>query len=323
MKDLVLAEVRGFLAQHFRPGSPILVGVSGGPDSSALVQALYESLRFFPLEVHVAHIDHGWRESSAKEAQELKIRVERLGFPFHLKILNAPREKGNLEERGREARLEFFGEIYRREGCQALLLGHQAEDQAETVLKRVLEGATVMHLGGMQGVSMLQGMVVWRPLLKVSKVKLMEWLDAREIVAFDDVTNRDPAFLRGRMRTTLFPEMRRLFGKELVAPLGQVGHSAQELKEYLERKVAPYLQNVEEGEGEVRLDLRASLPMESVELKTVLRLLCRQRGMSLSFDSVELLCKLLNTKAAKKKILQKNHEFHVDRGLLTVKFLPE
>ena len=323
MRDLLLHKTKEFLEFHHHQGSPLLLGFSGGPDSSALLYLLSECCRFFPLKVHVAHVDHGWREGSTKEAAGLKKRVESLGFPFHLKKLTSPKNLGNLEEKGRDERLNFFSSIYREEGCQALLLAHQAEDQAETVLKRVLEGASLMHLGGMREVSELDAMVVWRPLLSVSKTKILRWIEEKGIETVHDETNLDPKFLRGRMRSQLFPEMKRRFGKEMVAPLGNVGLSAHELKEYLERKVVPYLRRVEEGPCEVRLDLSEFLPMETVELKALVRLLCKRLGMGLSFDAIELLCKLLNTKASKKKILQKNHAFHAHRGVLTIKSLPQ
>ena len=323
MRDLLLLAVKDFLGTCFQPGRPLLLGFSGGPDSSSLLYLLKECCRFFPLNVHVAHVDHGWREESAKEAAGLKILVESLGFPFHIKRLASPKSQENLEKKGRDARLEFFSTIYEEEGCQALLLAHQAEDQAETVLKRVLEGASLMHLGGMKEVSKLDSMVVWRPLLRVNKAKILEWIEEKGISTVHDETNLDPKFLRGRMRSQLFPEMKRRFGKEMVAPLGNVGLSAHELKEYLERKVEPYLQKIEEGPSEVRLDLREFLPIERVELKALVRLLCRRLGKGLSFDSVELLCKLLNTKAAKKKILQNNNVFHAHKGILTIKWLPQ
>ena len=323
MKDLLLLGIKERLELNCRSGKPVLLGFSGGPDSTVLLYLLNACRRFFPLQVHVAHVDHGWREESAKEAARLKKRVESLGFPFHLKRLSSPRSLQNLEEKGRDERLKFFSSIYREKECQALLLAHQAEDQAETVLKRVLEGASLMHLGGMREVSQMDEMVVWRPLLSVSKTKILQWIEERRIETVVDETNLDPKFLRGRMRSQLFPQMKKLFGKDMISPLGNVGLSAHELKEYLERKVAPYLLRVEETAHEMRLDLTEFLPMEPIELKSLVRILCKQRGISLSFDSIESLCKLLNSKVSKKKILLKTHVLHAHRGILTINLLPQ
>ena len=311
------------LELNYLPGKPVLLGFSGGPDSTVLLYLLNECRRFFPLQVHVAHVDHGWREESAMEAARLKKRVESLGLSFHLKRLASPKSMGNLEEKGRDERLKFFSSIYQEQGCQALLLAHQAEDQAETVLKRVLEGASLMHLGGMREVSQMDGMVVWRPLLSVSKTKILQWIEEKGVPTVVDETNLDPKFLRGRMRSRLFPQMKKLFGKDMISPLGNVGLSAHELKEYLERRVAPYLLRVEEQSSEVRLDLTPFLPMETLELKSLIRILCKRCKIRLSFDSIELLCKLLNSKVSKKKILLKNHVLHADRGILKIMTLPQ
>ena len=321
MSERLLQIVKGFVDREYVPPRPLLLGFSGGPDSTCLLYLLKECFRFSPLKLHVAHVDHGWREESLKEAEELKKRVEVLGFPFYLKKLCAPSSNANLEEKWRVERLRFFSSLYHSGDFQALLLGHQADDQAETVLKRVLEGASLLNLGGMAEVSRIEGMEVWRPLLRVSKEEILNWVRDRELPCVDDETNGDPSFLRGRMRSQLFPEMRRLFGKGVTLPLGQVGRSASELKGYLERKVAPYLKKVEVEEGEIRLNLQSYVPMESVELKTLLRIMCKKEGTRLSFDAVELLSKLLNSKSPKKKIANKTHEFHVHRGVLTIKSL--
>jgi tRNA(Ile)-lysidine synthase len=80
----------------------VLVGLSGGPDSRALLSALKN------VEIGIAHVDHRWREESEKEAEELRVYAEALNIPFHLKVLNPSEFKGNLEELCRTERLRFF-----------------------------------------------------------------------------------------------------------------------------------------------------------------------------------------------------------------------
>src|SRR5271165_84222 len=97
------------------------------------------------LDLHIAHVDHGWRPESSAEAEQLKSDVERLKLPFYLKRLeNIPMK----ENEARSARLGFFKELYDKLGCQALILGHHGDDQSETVLKRILEGASFSALKG-------------------------------------------------------------------------------------------------------------------------------------------------------------------------------
>ena len=117
------------------------LGYSGGPDSKALLYSLLACRRFFSLELQVAHVDHGWRPTSGQEAEALKKEVLSLELPFHLCTLKF----GEFERAIGRSRVGLsalaFSSLYRQLGCQAVLLGHQAEDLAETVLKRLFEGA--------------------------------------------------------------------------------------------------------------------------------------------------------------------------------------
>jgi len=212
------------------------MGYSGGPDSKALLYALLQTkaARF----LHLAHIDHGWREESAKEAQLLAQEALALDLPFHtIRLQEKP--AGNLEEAGREARLSFFRSLFDQIPFQALLLAHHADDAAETALKRVLEGAHLQNVSGMTEVSSLERMTVWRPLLRVKKSAL------EAVGAFDDPTNRDPKFLRSRLRINILPMLSQSFGKEVSDNLALLSERAAELKEYLDRKVSSI--QIEEG----------------------------------------------------------------------------
>lgn len=224
--------VKHFLEENWRAGAPIVLACSGGPDSKALLYLLVEVKKFIELEVVGAHIDHGWREESGREAEELKAEVEGLNLGFYLKKLEGVPMK---EEAARDARFEYLVQVASELGAQAVILGHQMDDQAETVLKRVLEGASFSACGGMKSVSVRGGMTFWRPLLTVSKKDLTEWLEERGISYFTDRTNLDPKYLRGRMRGTIVPQLEASFGKSIVKNLCILGERAQKLESHLER----------------------------------------------------------------------------------------
>ncbi len=313
----MFSTVKKFLARELQRGSSLLLGYSGGADSTALFYALQECARFFPFKLHVAHVDHGWREESAGEALALQRQVEGLGYPFYLKRLSLPNGGGNLEDRARGERYRFFKGLYEELGCQALLLGHHADDLAETVLKRLLEGASLVRLTGMQEVSELWGMQVWRPFLTTSKEELLAYVRKKSLPFIEDLSNKDEQFLRARMRGSLLPEIERRFGKRISKPLKQLSLSALELKFYLQRRIAPYLERAQwTEEGGVVLDLSPFVPMESVELKALLREVAKKLGTTLSFEALENLCKLLNSNCLRKSIGNRTHTFHVDRGVL-------
>ncbi|HEY2810461.1 MAG TPA: tRNA lysidine(34) synthetase TilS [Rhabdochlamydiaceae bacterium] len=240
--------VKNFITRHLIPGRPLLLGYSGGPDSKALLHLLLHMRAEIPFELHLAHVDHGWREESRFEAELLRGEAQRLGLPFHLKTVQVDEgRKNNLEERGRELRLDFFCQLNERFGYQALLLAHQAEDRAEVVLKRICEGASAFKLSGMSEMSSQRGLNIWRPLISIQKKDLIEWLERRNISFFVDPTNLSGHFLRGRLRSDIFPFLSEKFGKEIVENFCQLGVFTEKLKTYFLKKIEPHLQKCVNG----------------------------------------------------------------------------
>jgi len=275
-----------------------LLGLSGGPDSLALFFYLLEKGDPFG----VAHVDHGWREESRDEAKELQALAEEYKIPFHLKRLDAI--KGNLENESRNERLKFFKEVCQQFGYEGVILGHHADDQAETVCKRIFEGAPLTKLGAMEEVTHLDGLVVLRPFLKFRKKELQKWLKK---APFFDSTNSDPRFLRARMREKLLPDLSQTFGKEIAPSLSAIGEEAKRLKDYLDRKIAPYLNKVESGVLGRYLEV---FPEEEVEIRHLIRTLIP----SLSRSLLETIIDKLREK--KGNICISKGEIYVDRGRL-------
>ena len=285
MKESILQKIKEFLQTHLKGGAPLLLGLSGGPDSMALLHLLLNCQ--LPLDIQVAHVDHGWRPESRKEAEWLQ---ERVSLPFHLHRLEGV---GQDEASAREERLKFFSGLYQKLGGQALLLGHQAEDQAETVLKRIFEGGNVLSLRGMAPISSLRGMTLWRPLLGVRKQELVAWLEQRGIPYLKDPSNLDPKYLRAKMRVSILPELSKSFGKEIQGNLIRLGQTAQELKEYFDKKLAAYGAQVKRDRGEVHIDLNPLYPFERVELKAFLKRLSDEEALGLSHEALGTLARLL------------------------------
>lgn len=310
MKDLLLLRMKKILDR--REKGPLLVGCSGGPDSKALLYLLFGCRKFYPLELHVAHIDHGWRDESSAEAELLRKEVEEHGVPFHLKTFS-PKDfsPGNFEEQGREHRLKFFWEVYEKIGAKALLLGHQADDQAETVLKRVFEGASLFSLGGLAFETALGRMKVWRPLLHTKKSEILAWLADKNLTYFEDVTNRDERFLRGKMRETIFPAMAASFGKEISGNLCRLGEESQEIKAYFQEINRPILESFQGN-------LAPFLPMPQLQLKFFLRAWMEQEKVTLSRQIVDGIVESLNENRSKRKFIFKYGEISIEKGRISL-----
>jgi len=299
--DALTLLIQKFINTHRSSEGPIIVGFSGGPDSTALVRLLQAAgVENF----HLAHFDHGWRDQSAKEAESLKEKATSWNLPFWTERAEGLVAK---ENEARRARYAFFKRLYEQLDASAILLAHQKEDLAETVLKRVFEGAHLASLQGMEPVAERMGMQVWRPLLALPKKELMSYLEREEEDWLEDPTNRDSRYLRGKMRGGLMADLSKAFGKEIVAPLTRLSLRAIELEAYLSRK-ATFIQDVSGPFGTYW-----ELPKERIEARYLLRQILKKRGLTWTHTELEKALGLLHEKAAN---CQLAGTFFADRGLL-------
>ncbi len=276
------------------------MGYSGGPDSKAL---LYSLLEWGFKHLQIAHVDHGWRSESADEAELLRLEAAELGLPFHSTRLQM---KGKKEDEARSSRLAFFKKIAAEIGAQALLLAHQADDWAETALKRVLEGAHLAFLGGMEGVGEVEGLPIWRPLLTVKRSEIVRFIEKRKLIPLDDPTNRDPKYLRARMREKILPALNEAFGKEIGNNLLCLAERGAELKRYLDRRVEAIA--VQRGEWGISAALRE---VERIEQRHLIQ---KISPVTIPRSVLEFLLDGLAKKGAKRRLLVKGQEIFIEGG---------
>ncbi|HEY8927261.1 MAG TPA: tRNA lysidine(34) synthetase TilS, partial [Polyangia bacterium] len=157
--------------------------------------------------LEVASVDHGLRPESAAERALVAERAQALELPFHsLRVdVVAGRGRGGLQEVARRARLGALEACADERRCAAIALGHQADDQTETVLFRILRGTGVR---GLAGIPYRRGRLV-RPLLDVPRAKILDYLARRGLAFAQDPSNLDPRFARARLRQVLLPALRR------------------------------------------------------------------------------------------------------------------
>ncbi len=297
-----------FFEGHLKGNGPILLALSGGPDSMALFHLLLRHQCSFS----VAHVDHGWREESGREAELLCQICSEKKVSFYLKKLEKEKENNNLEDRERKARLLFFYQLCQEKQFCGVLLAHHADDQAETVLKRVLEGASLPRLQGLSPRAVVEGVVLLRPLFEVTKAEIALFLEENKISFFKDSTNTDPRFLRSRLRQTVLPYLADQFGKEVHTSLCRLGRQASELGSFLDELVDPY--RVDSS----KIDFGSSPPKNTFLWKAIVRDFLKRHNITPSHHSLEMIIFLLKSRKAHKTMVLGKSRIVVDRGKLSL-----
>ncbi len=187
------------------PGETVVVALSGGPDSVALLDALNSAAPRMAFHVVAAHLDHALRPTSPADAAFCRNLCERLGVSVHMGTADvrgrARRERAGLEDAARAERYSFLRKVAWQTGATAIALGHTRDDQAETLLLRLLRGAGSAGLAAMRP---SRGDLI-RPLLSVSRAEVLGHLAARGLEWRDDASNADLSILRNRVRHELVP----------------------------------------------------------------------------------------------------------------------
>lgn len=309
----MIEKAKDYLRKHLIEGDRLLLGLSGGGDSRCLFELLQEGSH----EFHAVYIDHGWREESLYEGQLLQVLCEKHDIPFHLEKLTIATDEPDLENRCRQARLEVFAKISKNEGLNVLCLGHHSDDQAETVLKRVLEGAYLTKLSGIKSNVPLAGLKVLRPLLEVSKKEILQYLQQQKIEYFTDPTNFDSKYLRARMRKEILPTLSKQFGKEVSENLVLLGKRSFQLEVYLKKKIEPYLSNIKESEVGLYLPLPEER-LEDLEFEFILRELFNRRELDFSAGQIQQILQIYKDGKSNKEVIVCHNRVILDQNRLFV-----
>ena len=208
--------------------SRLLVGCSGGGDSTALLDILARLAPRFGLDLAVAHLHHGWRGAEADaDRDRARAHAESHGMPFFDQRVELNRASGSREEAARRARLDFFESVAVQWSADAVALGHNADDQLETVVLNLARGTARRGLGGMRPRSTVGTLVLVRPLLGLRRGELRDYARARSLRWGEDSSNEDISLSRNRLRLRLLGELQQIHP----AAVGNVARAAALLRE--------------------------------------------------------------------------------------------
>lgn len=189
------------------PGTRVLVAVSGGPDSMALLDVMADLSATCRLALLAHGVDHGLRKNAGRELDLAERHANARGVPFGRTRVTV-KLGGNLQERARRERWSALAEAARSAGATTIATAHHADDRAETVLMRLLQGSGAHGLGAMPPRDRASGttdMEVIRPLLRARKADVMAHVERRDVPYALDPSNDDARFLRARVRRELLP----------------------------------------------------------------------------------------------------------------------
>jgi tRNA(Ile)-lysidine synthase len=193
------------LFAHWKGAPALVLAVSGGPDSIALMwlaarwrRALARGPRLIAVTV-----DHGLRAEAQREALEVKRLARSLELPHRTLRWTGTKPKTGLPAAAREARYRLLAQVARKSGASHILTAHTRDDQAETLLMRLLRGSGIAGLAAMAREAERDGVMLARPFLDVSKAQLMATLNRAKVGFADDPTNRDVSFTRPRLRSLM------------------------------------------------------------------------------------------------------------------------
>ncbi len=279
-------------------GATVLVGYSGGADSTALLYML----KLLDIDVVAAHLHHGQREGAEKELRLCQAFADQIGVPFVSGRADVPRlakdMKWTLEEAGRHARYAFFEQSAQRLGCALIATGHTEDDHVETVLLHLARGS---GLSGLGGISAERGNIV-RPILVFSRAETRQYCSSKGFWTHDDPSNSDVVFSRARVRHRILPEFQAInpgFSRAVV----RLAAIASEEDHFLNGAAASSLALAALSLNghlefltktvEISLSLAKLGQLPAVLFKRSVRLLTEALGATLDFDQTERVANLV------------------------------
>jgi len=268
---MILDKIRNAIKKHrlLAKGDKVVVGVSGGPDSVALLYLLNSLSKELKLTLHVAHLDHMLRSNSSKDREFVQGLARRLKLPLTYAEINVKElaKRGSVEEIARKARLRFLFKVAKDIKAEKIALGHNLDDQAETVLMRILRGAGLFGLSGMLPQREFRGFKIIRPLLEVRRQEIERYLRQKNIKPRLDPSNLQDIYFRNKIRHDLLPFLEKKYNRNIKEVLANLALCAGCDYDYLSA-----LAEKKMGSSAKRINLKKFMKLPLSLQRLVLRL---------------------------------------------------
>jgi len=297
-------------------GDRVLVAVSGGPDSVALLYALLEIKDEFNLDICVAHLNHKLRGKESDEDEKfVKNLAHKLNLKFFSKSIDVKKEakkkKLSLEEGARLVRYRYLEGLADKIEADKVAVGHQADDQAETFLMRLLRGAGGL---GLSGIPPKRGKII-RPLLETGREEIEKFLKEKGQSYRTDSSNLLPNYFRNKIRLSLLPLIKKKFNPKIVDVLNRASNIISFQQKYIEKKCEEILSDICKirKNDKIILDLKRFINYDISLKREMIRLCVKELNgdrfaslttsfTDLSFESVERILNLIQKEKSGRKV---------------------
>lgn len=231
-----------------RKETTLLLAISGGADSTALLHAVQSLNEVNQRNLHVIHINHLIRKDAHKDADHVSKICHEYNIPCTCITRDIPataaKSGKSLEMEARKQRYEAFAKIYHEIKADALLTAHHRDDQVETILLNLSRGCSPASMAGIPADSTRQGMRIIRPMLEVSREQILEYLQSHNLTWREDETNLDIAHRRNAIRHNILPAMREQLNPQIDTALLRTATMAQEDECYMQERVRQEAPNI-------------------------------------------------------------------------------
>lgn len=285
----------------------VIVACSGGPDSVALLHLLNQIKENYDLKLIVAHINHKLRgQESDEDERFVKRLAQELKLNFHTRSFDvakiARRKKLSIEEAAREVRYQYLDKLAQRLKASKIALGHNADDQAETVLMRLIRGTGAL---GLTGMSIVRGKII-RPLLQIKREEIEEFLKEQNLDFRIDSSNLRQDYLRNRIRLKLLPHLKRNYNPKIIDILNRTASILSAQEDYLEKKILKEFGRVAKSQKEkISLDLDKLFSYDIFLQREILRLAIDQLEggvFKTGFSQIERILSLAQQRKAGRRV---------------------
>ena len=254
-------------------GDKIVLGLSGGPDSVCLLHLLNRMKDVLDIEVYAAHLNHQIRGMEAqKDALYVSDLCERLGITFFVKSIDVPKyckeNKLSIEEGARKLRYEMFFEIKESLNADKIAIAHNMNDQAETVLMRMMRGT---GLQGLKGIDYMRDGVIIRPILDIERADIEAYCEEHKLTPRIDATNLETIYTRNKIRLELIPYMKENFNSNVTESIVRMSNSLKSDNDFIEEEAIKAFDKVSsKNEDELEIKLNNYINETSINLRKVL-----------------------------------------------------